>query len=136
MLGGFLAVGSQHRAIEGWMDAHALIPQEEHFTELFFNDHQHLPSTITLGKTEKFAFTIHNEEGKDMEYNYVVNFETTAATATERIASSDAKSVSLLSGEYSTIEVTYVLKDTGIQEGAITVTLVGRKEQIRFLLHK
>lgn len=46
----------------------------ESFTELYFEDHQDLPSEYLLDEYE-FSFTIHNLENQDMNYLYKVYIE-------------------------------------------------------------
>lgn len=46
--------------------------QSETFTELYFEDNLHLPSEVIPKQAYFFQFTLHNLEGKDMEYPYVV----------------------------------------------------------------
>lgn len=46
----------------------AITPREETFTELYFEDHLHLPKTLKTGVPFQLSFTIHNLEGKDMKY--------------------------------------------------------------------
>ena len=46
----------------------------ESFTELYFEDHQDLPSIYALEDYE-FEFTIHNLENQNMDYPYKVEIE-------------------------------------------------------------
>jgi uncharacterized membrane protein len=46
----------------------------ESFTELYFEDHQNLPSLYATDDYE-FAFTIHNLENQEMVYSYQVSIE-------------------------------------------------------------
>lgn len=49
-----------------------LIPKEESFTELYFEDQFVIPQELTAGETISFAFTIRNNEGMDKEYPYTI----------------------------------------------------------------
>ncbi|HEV2339198.1 MAG TPA: DUF1616 domain-containing protein [Patescibacteria group bacterium] len=50
----------------------SLTPQDEPFTELYFPEQASLPPTIRVGQPFRFSFTIHNQEGKTMQYPFVV----------------------------------------------------------------
>jgi|SRR5436305_5113310 len=50
-----------------------LIPKPEKLTELYFNDHVHLPSSATGNQVISFAFVIHNLETTDYQYAYDVS---------------------------------------------------------------
>ena len=52
-----------------------LIPKQEEFTELYFDDYSKLPTQSVAGQDISFSFTIHNLEGKDVTYPYRVYFE-------------------------------------------------------------
>jgi hypothetical protein len=45
----------------------------EPLTEVYFENHTSLPSTISLYKTYNYSFTIHDLEYQQMGYNYTVN---------------------------------------------------------------
>lgn len=45
-----------------------LTPNKDTFTELYFEDHLHLPRNISLGTPFRFLFTVHNKEQKPMNY--------------------------------------------------------------------
>jgi hypothetical protein len=47
----------------------------ETFTELYFEDHLKLPTTLVPNKEYSFKFTIHNLENKEMNYKYQVYVE-------------------------------------------------------------
>ena len=44
----------------------------ETFTELYFEDHQDLPSEISLGEDSSFSFSIHNLEQETVTYEYLI----------------------------------------------------------------
>ena len=46
--------------------------QNEPLTELYFENVQELPKTYLPGKTQSVTFTIHNMEGGNVRYNYIV----------------------------------------------------------------
>ncbi len=47
----------------------------ESFTELYFEDHNDLPSNIQLNKEYSFQFSIHNLENQQTTYNYTIYIE-------------------------------------------------------------
>src|SRR5258707_3350861 len=49
-----------------------LIPKSEKFTELYFNDSTHLPTSATSNRAISFIFVIHNLETVDYQYTYEV----------------------------------------------------------------
>lgn len=53
-----------------------LLPKKEKFTELYFNDHQSLPTRVLQRKEYPFSFTVHNLEQKSVEYPYEVYTQT------------------------------------------------------------
>lgn len=59
------------------LNAWKLIPQPEHFTELYLDDYANLagrlPKSIAPGTTISFSFAIHNLEGRAMKYPYKVS---------------------------------------------------------------
>ncbi len=52
-----------------------LIPKQEEFTELYFDDYSKLPKQSVAGQDISFSFTIQNHEGRDVTYPYKVYFE-------------------------------------------------------------
>lgn len=46
----------------------AITPRPETFTELYFEDHLSLPTTVFFGEAYEFTYTIRNNEGKDLNY--------------------------------------------------------------------
>ena len=49
-----------------------VVPTSEPFTELYFEDADQLHATAAAGKIVPFKFTIHNQEGRDVNYRYQV----------------------------------------------------------------
>ena len=102
-----------------------LLPEPENLTELYFENHNDLPKSITSGQKYEFTFTIHNLENKDMDYPYVVFLRTD-----EKKIILDEKSVNLKNGEFKMIkEELGSLKNSKMK---ITVELVNRNQQIDF----
>lgn len=47
-----------------------LLPEPETFTELYFENHQNLPSRVEAGEKYTFAFSVHSVETQPMTYPY------------------------------------------------------------------
>lgn len=115
-------------AIYRQLDALKLIPRPERFTELYFENHTNLPKTIVKNETISFSFTIHNMEGKDMEYPYVVYFKNNYGTTTVE------KNTALVKdNEYKTITESYTFKSASAQE-TLYVELTDQRQELRFAL--
>lgn len=98
----------------------------EIFTELYFENHLLLPSKITYFEANKFKFTIHNLENKDMEYPYEVYIEVNGKKQTI-----DQSSVLIKSNEYKTIDEDFTISlPTGRVK--VTVNLTQKNQKIDF----
>jgi hypothetical protein len=49
-----------------------LVPQDEHFTEVYFPDAAVLPKIVTRKQPIAFSFVIHNQEGANAVYPYEI----------------------------------------------------------------
>lgn len=101
-----------------------VIPADEPLTELYFNDIETLPRSATQALS--FSFTIHNMEGKDMIYPYVVRAESPDG----RIMVLDRNTIPIAHGDAARIPETLRLVATG--KARIIVELPD--EHISFLL--
>lgn len=110
------------------MDALKLIPRPELFTELYFENHTNLPKQIVKGETISFSFTIHNLEGKDKEYPYVVYFKNDYGTTTVAQSTAFVKN-----NEYKTITESYTFKSASEKE-TLYVELTDKKQELHFAL--
>lgn len=103
--------------------------QPESFTELYFEDHTHLPKTVEVKKEYSFIFTIHNLENKKMSYPYLVYLETEG----NKIIF-DQGTVELENDGYKSIAENFSpLKNIDMK---ITVDLVNKNQIIDFLMAK
>lgn len=128
-----VAVGVFHRnEIYGQLQNWKLIPTDEHFTELYFNNYEAFSKEITLpGKTVSFSFTVHNLEGVTTTYPYAVFFLDTLGKKTIL----GQGSVTLSDGASQSIIIPYnysSLKDSG----RVIILLNNSNEQIDFLVPK
>jgi len=117
--------GAAYARLDEWK----LIPRQERFTELYFNDHTNLPKYISRGEKISFSFVIHNLEEKRIWYPYVVYFKSQDGRTYEI----EEKSVFLEDGESKTIKesCTSILADNS---GGIFVELKDSQQEIHFLL--
>ncbi len=106
--------------------AMATTVKPETFTELYFDDHNSLPKTIELKKTQSFKFTIHNLEYRTMTYDYEI-------TATDDKASKTLAtgSATLFQNQFKTVSESYVLSSASGRM-KIQVSLLGRNQTIDF----
>lgn len=100
--------------------------QPEPLTELYFNNHEHLPKQLAAGSTTGFSFHITNHEAKAVTYQYRVVSQ--AATGTITLGSG---SVTLNDGQGADKTVQFVAPAAN-QPAEIEVVLIGRSEHIDF----
>lgn len=110
------------------LDAFKLIPRPERFTELYFENHTNLPKTKVKNETIFFSFTVHNLEGKDMQYPYVVYFKNNYGTTTVEKSGAFVKD-----NEYKTITESYTFKSNSPQE-TLYVELTDKHQELHFAL--
>mgnify|MGYP003435165302 FL=1 len=70
-----LIADSRSSYVNGILGKLNLIPKQEKFTELYFDDYSKLPTKSIAGQEVSFSFTISNFEGEDVTYPYKVYFE-------------------------------------------------------------
>ncbi len=119
-------IGYAYRApIKAQLDAWKLLPRNEQFTELYFNDPASLPSEVTKGTKIDFSFTIHNLEGTDKDYTYSVYFTDAAGAVT----SIDKNTHYIANDGNEIIQETYTYSGTA---GRITVELPELNQSLHF----
>ncbi|OGG59805.1 hypothetical protein A2765_04430 [Candidatus Kaiserbacteria bacterium RIFCSPHIGHO2_01_FULL_56_24] len=101
-----------------------VIPADEPLTELYFNDTETLPRSAT--RALSFSFTIHNMEGKDMIYPYVVRAE----FPDDRVMVLDRNTIPIAHGDAVRIPETLHLGVTG----KVRIIVELPDERISFLL--
>ena len=99
----------------------------ETFTELYFQDHTALPSTVTPEKQYNFSFTIHNLENQDMDYPYEVYIVDDKGNK----ESIDKNSVTIQNNGYLTIQEGFILNHE-ITRSEVVVNLTKKNQQIDF----
>jgi hypothetical protein len=105
-----------------------LLPEKEVFTELYFEDYNHLPRESITGKTASFAFTINNLEGKDFKYTYEVFMKNEYG-----IILIDTKTISIKNNDSQTINESYTF-DRDFAQETLFVRLREKNQEIHFLL--
>lgn len=100
----------------------------ETFTELYFENHNQLPNTISQGQTYTYSFTIHNLENKDMEYHYAIYGQRNGQKVFE-----DFYTINIKKDEFKTINDTVgPLKNL---QTKMVVELTDQNQQISFLMN-
>lgn len=106
-------------------------PKAELFTELYFENNEQLPQKeMHITDFQKvaytFSFVIHNEEGKNMSYPYLVEI----ASTDKKIL--DAKSIFIKNNESKTITETFYLPNFIQNRTEVIVDLPQEKQHIDF----
>ena len=100
--------------------------QTETFTELYFEDNPHLPSKVIPRHPYFFQFTLHNLEGKDMEYPYEVYTQ----VGQDKFLF-DKGTILLKENDYKTIQERFATVAV-LPRSEIVVELVNKHQQIDF----
>lgn len=108
-----------------------LIPRQEHFTELYFNNHTNLPKKLGKGVSINFSFAIRNLEGADKTYPYIVYFKNPQYGTT----TVDRKTVLVKNDEEKIINETYTFSSNTLKE-TLFVELTELNQEIHFALTK
>jgi hypothetical protein len=99
VLGGILY--AFHTPLNNELVALKLVPIPQKFTELYVANYTSLPTQVYPGLMVPISFSIHNVEGKETTYPYVIytvstdGSTTTVATATTTIANNGVWTVSI-----------------------------------------
>jgi hypothetical protein len=101
----------------------------ETFTELYFDNHLQLPSTVSQNQIIHFTFTVHNLEYRTYTYPYEVTLNENG-NKTEI----DKGSFTLKQNEYKTISETYTLTQP-ITRAKVDVDLTGLNQDIFFWIN-
>jgi hypothetical protein len=104
--------------------------QAETFTELYFEDNLHLPSQVIPKRPYFFQFTLHNLEGKDMQYPYEVYIE----VGQDKLLF-DKGTLFVQENGYKTIQERFATTDI-LRKGEIVVDLVNENQHIDFWIQK
>ncbi len=108
------------------------IKATESFTELYFEDHEEIPTILELNEWQSFEFTIHNLENEQTTYNYNVYIEyynsRNKVGQTTKILDD---SITLNHDEFFTEEVEYTLTE---EYSSAKITVAANGQTIHFWL--
>jgi|SRR5579871_547997 len=103
-------------------------PQPETFTELYLNDNPSLPQQVSSYRLYAFSFTIHNLEGKTINYPYEVYLASSGQKS-----SIDKKTVTLPNSKSVTINELFSFNSGSASGSAeIVVNLLNKNQQVDF----
>jgi hypothetical protein len=107
-----------------------LIPRPEKLTELYFNNHATLLSSVTSNQVISFAFVIHNLETTDYQYAYNVSVK---ANSTKYII--DSGNILVKNNQYAVKHEKFKLTNSsGSQE--VVVELTNKRQAIDFWIRR
>jgi hypothetical protein len=112
------------------MDRYDLIPRNESFSELYFDEHLSLPRSLKEDRQLDFSFTIANHEKADRPYRYEVTYW--QANQNEIIVQGERE---IKSGESDRIQIAHKLPDAK-EQYRIEVRLPESGQAIHFYLNK
>ena len=107
-----------------------LLPEPEKFTELYFENHQNLPSRVEAGEKYTFAFSVHSEEQVPMTYPYRIYIQT------------DKKRIPVQTGTFSLVQdqkKTFqekFLAPSYNKSAEVVVELVNKNQSIDFWINE
>ena len=107
-----------------------LKPQSETFTELYFEKHLELPTSLKLRTPSRFFFTIHNLENKEMVYPVEVQLQNQDNPPETRVLAT--KTVTLKPGEQITIPVELTITSYFSNRVKVRVLLTNLDQSIHF----
>jgi len=119
---------------QGWSDGtfkdlwRDIQPQNQTYTELSFNNVSSLPTAIPSNKEIEFSFTIHNVEGKSVNYPYVIINQIDGINDV-------LKKGSVYLTDNGSISVSEFISLTNLNKQKVFVSLPNQKESIYFILN-
>lgn len=120
--------GAITRQLHDWK----VLPEPERLTELYFADHQNLPTTYTPGQAQGFQFTVHNLEYRTTTYTYHIIQQNEAGTVEREITRG---SFTLRQDESKTTPIAFSPTDQGARS-KVVVKLSPVNEQISYWLDR
>ena len=106
----------------------AILPHNQTYTELAFNNVNNLPSTVSSNNQVKFSFMIHNVEGKAVSYPYAITLE-----KGNEYKTLESGKVTLDSNGAVNIPENLSIQNTS-QRQEVVITLTSLKQSIDFWL--
>ena len=123
------AVSWQTPVVSGLLNRFQLSGQSEPYTELYFQDHLHLPLQPYAGKYN-FAFAVANHNASTQHYPYQV-----LLTVDGKQSVIDSGSFDLANGNSREVKESFVLKSDATS-AEVSVQLTGIGQEIHFWLRK
>jgi hypothetical protein len=117
--------GPLARQLHAWK----ILPSTERFTELYFSDAAHLPDAYRPNEPLTLRFRVHNQEGTQTTYHYVVTAN--GVGSRQLTTGSFIVQAGMLHEEAVTVRV----PDIGLRE-QIAIRLVDQRQVISFWLNK
>jgi hypothetical protein len=126
-----VAFGAYHEksAIYSELSQLKLIPEQERFTELYFNDASSLPRQTNKGVVDTFSFTIHNVEYATTTYPYRVYF----VYPSGRQVPFATSTITLTPNASTTVNISHTWLASN-EHGQVVVELTSLNQSIDFLL--
>lgn len=109
--------------------AESLIRQPAHYSTLAFATPTALPTSIVSGKDVEFSFTVGNQEGRDLDYRYLVASSPTRITGYGGFFAAGSLAVPVNGSRLVTVSANPQCSGSPCR---ISVTLAGRGESIDF----
>lgn len=121
-----------HSSITTTLNRWDLLPRPETFTELYFEDHEHLPTEVIPEKQYVFSFSVHNLEYKNMTYPYNVYL----LTGDKKEPLQNGK-ISLQQNQKRSIPVRFRISTDSVGEKSkLVVNLSNKHEYIAFWINE
>lgn len=108
-----------------------LLPREKKYTELYFDDIFIFNSNKTTGMNIDSSFTIHNFEGEDKEYEYLMYY----APENGDIEMLDSNTVFIRNNEEMSIKKNIYFVNNG-KKGKVYIELPKLGQKINFIIDK
>jgi len=107
-----------------------LLPEPETFTELYFENHQNLPSQVEAGEKYTFAFSVHSVEKETMTYPYNIYIQ-----ANNKKIPVKKGSFSLNPDQKKTFHEEFIASSY-TTPAEVVVNLVNKNQNIDFWIHE
>ncbi|WP_220209248.1 hypothetical protein [Reticulibacter mediterranei] len=125
-VGILLLFTGENAALRQTLLAHALLPQSEETTELYFDAPEQLPPSVSAHQALHFTFVIHNLETIDYQYTYAV-----MVVRGDTQSLLDHGTLVVKNGQYAFMGEQVALKDVTHKQ-QIVVALLNKKQSIDF----
>lgn len=117
-----------HQGIYSQLNNWKLLPQPEHFSELYFTSPDTLPTTYLPGRSQHVFFTVHNMEYRTTNYPYQIIQTSQDGQQLEVLASG---TFTLAQNQSHTQQLTITPIDLGTRS-KITVELINQPQSISY----